>query len=373
MKKVVWSMGKGSAPKDRSVSRESYYPDCRKDAQCNCNMCMASIHATLDLRPSNNLFSSITNWSESPSRSFMSPPPPTGKDNQWPNSEFSKNKPSTPPRKELKRARSSALDSTAKSAPKLFEAEPVDELVVAEKNNNEKKKKKKKKQKREFLGKILVIFCVLFLEFVVPWCLSGHFKPYFTADKVKGIAEESMSRMRLADRLDFVARKMARVVPGQVINCTGSDSTWKLEQDGLLVHSHCILYSSIVEEVSLWGCPTQTAGVIGRGIVDRSLTIMSGQMIEWYEGKTDYAVHREGNSWTHAKWTASVVQMDGRTWILEYRPSAILQGGGLVSRALHFLNWLICRILEKVRLNFRSFLLPKLNVPHVHGDYTAPT
>lgn len=369
MKKAGWIMGKGSVSRERSVSRESYFPDCRKDAQCSCNMCVASFRATLDLRPSNNLFSSITNSSDSPSMNFMSPSPiPRGKENQWPNSEISKNRPSTPTRKEFRRMPTSALYSTGKYRPNIFDDETDEESITAAKKNIAKNKKK------GGLGrKLCIIFCLLLLEFVVPWCLSGIFIPAFSADKVKGIAVESMARRRLPDRLDFVARRMARVVSGQVSNCTGSDSTWKLEQDGLMVHSRCILYSSIVEEVALWGCPTQTAGVIGRGFVDRSFTIMSGRMIEWFEGKTDYVVHLEGDSWTHANWAASLVQMDGKTWILEYRPSPIFQGGGLVSRTLHFLKWLILRIYEKVKGDFGSFLIPKLTVPYTHNEYRAPT
>lgn len=369
MKKAGWIMGKGSVSRERSVSRESYFPDCRKDAQCSCNMCVASFRATLDLRPSNNLFSSITNSSDSPSMNFMSPSPiPRGKENQWPNSEISKNRPSTPTRKEFRRMPTSALYSTGKYRPNIFDDETDEESITAAKKNIAKNKKK------GGLGrKLCIIFCLLLLEFVVPWCLSGIFIPAFSADKVKGIVVESMARRRLPDRLDFVARRMARVVSGQVSNCTGSDSTWKLEQDGLMVHSHCILYSSIVEEVALWGCPTQTAGVIGRGFVDRSFTIMSGRMIEWFEGKTDYVVHLEGDSWTHANWAASLVQMDGKTWILEYRPSPIFQGGGLVSRTLHFLKWLILRIYEKVKGDFGSFLIPKLTVPYTHNEYRAPT
>ena len=36
----------------RSTTRDScYYPGCRKDANCNCEICLASINATLDLMP----------------------------------------------------------------------------------------------------------------------------------------------------------------------------------------------------------------------------------------------------------------------------------------------------------------------------------
>ncbi|GLJ18010.1 hypothetical protein SUGI_0317460 [Cryptomeria japonica] len=363
-------MGKGSTTRERSLSRGSYYPHCRKDAQCECTMCMASIHATLDLRPSNNLFSSLTNYSETPSRGFTSPPSVVkGKENQWPNSEQSNNWPSFASRKDRRRTPPLPLGSTAKSEVELFHSDDSEETM----EEKEIRIYKKEKKGHRFSAKFAVVFLILVMEFAVPWCFSGLLKTNFSADKVMGIAQESMARIRLSDRLDFIARKMARVVPGQVDNCTGSESTWKLEQDGLMVHSRCVLYSSILEEVSLWGCPVQTSGVIGRGIVDRSFLVMSGRMIEWYEGKTDSTVHRQGDSWTHAKWTASVVQMDGKTYILEYKFSAMLKGGGVVTHAIHFMKWLICRIYVSAISNFGSFLLPTLSSPHTRGDFRAPT
>ena len=37
---------------ERSETQDScYYPRCRKDANCNCEICLASINATLDLMP----------------------------------------------------------------------------------------------------------------------------------------------------------------------------------------------------------------------------------------------------------------------------------------------------------------------------------
>eukprot|EP01018_Ginkgo_biloba_P026878 Gb_17727 [translate_table: standard] len=356
---------------------ECYYPGCRKDAQCNCGMCMESIHATMDLRPSNHPFS--------PVRTSNYMPIPANENQSW---LCSQNKPSTPPRKETKRLQATYNTPQLRGL-RLFENEPVGNAAV--------KKKKKNKGSWMITASIVVLF-LLVMEFVVPWGLFYALKPSFSAVQVRGIAQDSMARKRLGDRLEFVGRKISRIVQGRTVNCTGSDSPWKLEhslcnrriyththkhtyicnwviawQDGLLVRSRCIIYSSMAEEVSVWGCPTQTAGVIGRGMVDRSFTIMSGRVMEWQEGKMEYVVHKEGESWTYAKWAASVVQMDGRTWVLEYKTSSlVLQGGGLISIALELIKWGICRVFERVGLSFGSFLMPKLNFSHAHVGFRAP-
>jgi hypothetical protein len=51
---------------DRSETRDScYFPGCRKDANCNCKICWASISATLDLMPISCQKSTLTKLSNS--------------------------------------------------------------------------------------------------------------------------------------------------------------------------------------------------------------------------------------------------------------------------------------------------------------------
>ena len=51
---------------ERSETRDScYYPGCRKDANCNCEICLASINATLDLMPVSVQKTTLTKLSSS--------------------------------------------------------------------------------------------------------------------------------------------------------------------------------------------------------------------------------------------------------------------------------------------------------------------
>ena len=51
-------------------------------------------------------------------------------------------------------------------------------------------------------------------------------------------------------------------------------------QDGLLLNSRCTLYKTAMEEVSIWGWPLQTAGLLKTGFSSRSFTILSGRVTE---------------------------------------------------------------------------------------------
>lgn len=51
-------------------------------------------------------------------------------------------------------------------------------------------------------------------------------------------------------------------------------------QGSLLLHSHCVLYKSAMEEVRIWGWPLQTAGLLTTAFSSRSFTILSGRVTE---------------------------------------------------------------------------------------------
>lgn len=46
------------------------------------------------------------------------------------------------------------------------------------------------------------------------------------------------------------------------------------------MNSRCELYKSAIEEVTIWGWPLQTAGMITTGMSFRTLTILSGRVTE---------------------------------------------------------------------------------------------
>lgn len=46
------------------------------------------------------------------------------------------------------------------------------------------------------------------------------------------------------------------------------------------MNSRCVLYKSATEEVSVWGWPLQTAGLLTTGFSSRSFSILSGRVTE---------------------------------------------------------------------------------------------
>ncbi|KAL3616673.1 hypothetical protein CASFOL_039067 [Castilleja foliolosa] len=66
----------------------------------------------------------------------------------------------------------------------------------------------------------------------------------------------------LNGRFMFLKNGLEEFVGKQVSSCSSVDSTWKNSQDGLLLNSRCVLYKSMSEEVSIWGWPLQTSGLL---------------------------------------------------------------------------------------------------------------
>ncbi|XXG67982.1 hypothetical protein AAC387_Pa06g1195 [Persea americana] len=300
---------------DRSEMRDScYFPGCRKDTNCSCEICLASINATLDLMPSSAQHSSLTRVvSSTPQRR----PTPLLFD-----------MPLTPP----------VLQSTAKSR---------------HLEENEKKEKEKKGKQfwvpwwGGFVGFLLGVSLIFVVDSGFSWAVSGVFRPVFSVEKVRRIGEESRVVGGLDGRLRFVEKKIGEVVDGKVSNCSAADSSWELNQDGfLLVHSRCILYKTSAEEVSIWGWPLQTAGLLTTGFTSRSYTILSGRVTEWSEGKMRFSVHKSNSSWMHQKWSASALQLDPNTWVLEYRQNAFLQNSKPCKVAVELLRFRFSKVIQ---------------------------
>lgn len=47
-----------------------------------------------------------------------------------------------------------------------------------------------------------------------------------------------------------------------------------------MLNSKCVLYKSVIEEVSIWGWPLQTAGLFSTGFSSSSITVLSGRVSE---------------------------------------------------------------------------------------------
>ncbi|KAG6428040.1 hypothetical protein SASPL_112288 [Salvia splendens] len=134
----------------------------------------------------------------------------------------------------------------------------------------------------------------------------------------------------------------------RVSTCNSANSVWKISQDDLLLNSRCVLYKSMAEEVSIWGWPLQTAGLLTAEYYSRSFSIINGRVTEWSDGKASYFERRENSSWVQEKWSSSVVQFDPNTWLLEYRQSFLLQNARPVSATLKFLKLRLTRDFGKM-------------------------
>ncbi|PHT99743.1 hypothetical protein BC332_29531 [Capsicum chinense] len=122
---------------------------------------------------------------------------------------------------------------------------------------------------------------------------------------------------------------------GEIASCSPLHSTWKINQDGLLLNSRCPLYKSNSEELSIWGWPLQKAG-----------------LLTWSNGGIGYSIRKANSSWTRQKWSSSPVQLDPNTWILEYSRSPLTENGKLVSAVLEFLKFRLRRKVQKLKQEF---------------------
>ncbi|PIA31730.1 hypothetical protein AQUCO_04900195v1 [Aquilegia coerulea] len=257
------SSTKSSTTEDRSDTRDScYFPGCRKDANCNCEICLASINATLDLMPMSIQKSSLTKFSATKPIAERTP------------IRYKPSILSTPSKSTSQISASPILKSTAKSN-------------LLEEKDKEKKKKKERSRKGSWnimskFWRFLVVLSVMFaVDSAFSWMVSGVFQPKLSPEVVRKIGEESRFINDFKGKFGFLQRNLEKIiVNGKVSSCSSIDSSWELNQNGLLTTSRCMLYKSIVEEVSIWGWPLQNEGLLVAGFSRRSLTILSGRVNE---------------------------------------------------------------------------------------------
>ncbi|KAF4363519.1 hypothetical protein G4B88_022080 [Cannabis sativa] len=303
-------------------SSSYYFPDCRKDANCNCEMCLASINATLDLVPMSSL-SKLSTVSRPNHKVAVTP------------ISFSASSLSTPTSNTTRTPESRHLRSSSRT-------------------NLKEKKPKREERKWGCRGDFLRLFGLFSLIFVAEFGFSGIvsevFQPAFTPDMVRNFGEKSSAVRDLNGKLRFLQKSLQGIVDvDKISNCSYANSRWEINQDGLLLNSGCKLYKSTSEEIRIWGWPLQTAGLLATGISSRSFTIISGRVTEWSDGKVGYVIRKTNSSWGHRKWGSSAVQFDPNTWILEYQRSATLENPRLVSAALAILKYRASRILGKMK------------------------
>ncbi|CAI9118443.1 OLC1v1020016C1 [Oldenlandia corymbosa var. corymbosa] len=281
----------------QSETRDSFYfPGCRKDANCNCEMCIESMNATLDLMPQSG-FSSLTKFSVSKPVLTRSPV------------KFNPSLLSTPIPESKNQAHkmSPPLDSKAR----LSFQKRVD------------------KRKREFrfgvsvMRFFLAVCLILAAEFGFSWVVSGVFQPQLSKDIVRNLAEKSRVLGSVNERVSFLNQELWSHVDEATSDCPASE--WKI---------------------------VQTAGLLTAEFSSRLFTILSGRVTEWTNGEVGYLIRESNSSWVQGKWSASAVQFDPDTWILEYKQSPMLENARLVSATFEFLKFRLVRELKHLQQEF---------------------
>ncbi|KAF7850186.1 hypothetical protein BT93_L5764 [Corymbia citriodora subsp. variegata] len=317
-------------------ARDSYYfPGCRKDANCDCEMCLASISATLDLMPASVQKSSFTKLS--PSSQLTAPRCAPVSFNQ------------------------SFLSTPGSSVSKTVDSLPSTKSAALREGKEMGKKKKVRsesgsRRERRFLWWASCFVVIFMADLGLRWLVSAAIRPELSSDAVRQIGVESRRVSDLIWKIRFLQGELRGLVEGRVLNCSDQNSAWKISQGGLLLNSRCTLYKSMAEEVSIWGWPLQTAGLLTAGASSRSFTVIKGRVTEWSNGNVGYVIRKVTSSWVHGKWSASVVQLDPGTLILEYKRSSILDESGFLMKALEFLKYQMTVVIG--RMNQWFWYLP---------------
>lgn len=193
-----------------STRDSSYFPGCKKDANCSCDICIASINATLDLVPqSRHSFRKIRASKISVSRSpvYLNP---SYADSPTPKS------------------RGSMTNSDDSDSPPPGFAERIDFGEKVE----------RRKVELGYGGLVKRIFWGLILVFGVDYgissMVSGVFEARLSADIVKNLGSKSRDFESLSRRFLFLKVELEELVGKEVLSCNSNDdSLWKIAQVNL--------------------------------------------------------------------------------------------------------------------------------------------
>ncbi|KAM0871035.1 hypothetical protein ACQ4PT_039650 [Festuca glaucescens] len=304
-----------------------YYPGCRKDANCACEICLASINATRDLLPpeaasARRCFAAAIRDRRPGSRPLFlgrggTPPSPPG-------SEVTE--PWTPP---------PAMRSTAKSRRPWQAAR---EAATEKKGRGSSSAPDWAIYALTVLGFLLLLWVDTGL---VPEAAARGFGPKLSPEAVAWVGQEArLAPIGLGHKLRSLERGVGKLVgAGRIYNCSSKDSVWRLEQnDQHVFHWRCAVYKSAAEEVTVWGSPLRTSGLLPSTLSARHITLLSGKITEWSDGKVWPTVRpSNGSSWSYRRRSAGAVQLEPETWVLEYQRSVLFEGTRLLPATVELL------------------------------------
>lgn len=189
-----------------SETREnSYFPGCKKDANCNCEICVASFNATIDLMPQSAHRSSLTKLSVSRPKIRRSAV-----------SFASSADASTPV------SRNRINHSTA-SPPR----NPNGSTNFQEKGARRKGESKYEGLMARFLVGLIVISGV---EYGFSWMVSGVLRSHLWPELVGNMAVNSRVHEDLNGRFLFLKNELEGFVGERVSSCTSPNAAWKINQ-----------------------------------------------------------------------------------------------------------------------------------------------
>lgn len=269
-----------------------YYPGCRKDANCACEICLASIDATRDLvrapeAASARRFFAGAARDRRPALLFGGRAAGTGSDSTEP--------PWTPP-----------MRSTAKSR-----LAPVREPAPA--RSRAARGGDRSHDWPLYAATVLGFLLLLWVDTgLVPEAAARGFGPKLSPEAFAQVgADARLAPGGLEHKLRVLERRVRQLVGGEgIANCSSRDSVWRFHQvrhscgsspvsfvldvhqrlnffcnlsvqnDHQVFHWRCTMYKSVAEEVSVWGSPLRTSGLLPRALSARHLTLLSGEITE---------------------------------------------------------------------------------------------
>lgn len=191
-----------------SETRDSYYfPGCRRDANCNCEICIASINATLDLMPQSIHRSSFTKLSAS--------------------------KP-TLPRTPISFNPLDISTPISRVQP-VSASQPLDITGGTEFHTSKKRKKKESRKNGTFMVRfILTLTFYWAAEYGFSSILSGILQQKLTPDMVRTLGEKTVLVKDLNQKLIFLKKELSGMVDKDLTNSSYVDSSWKIDHVSLL-------------------------------------------------------------------------------------------------------------------------------------------
>ncbi|KAK3146102.1 hypothetical protein QOZ80_3BG0261640 [Eleusine coracana subsp. coracana] len=295
-----------------------YYPGCRKVADCDCEMCLASIDATRDLVRAPEAASARRFSARYRRRGHSLSPrdaPAAGSD------DFAE--PWTPP-----------MQSTAKSR----RAPPARDAAVAPELRGEKGGGVAHDWAL-YAATVLGFLILLWVDTgLVPEAAARGFGPKLSTDAVAKVgAEARLAPGGLGNKLRVLERRVGQLVGGdRVANCSSQDSEWRFHQNDQrhVFQWRCTVYKSAAEEVSVWGSPLRTSGLLPSTLSARHLTLLAGEITEWSDRRVlPTARASNGSSWAYRRHSAAAVRLEPETWVLEYQKSVLFEGTRLIPAA----------------------------------------